>query len=376
MHIFRRGDRWAGSVELPRDPVTGKRKRKWASGKTKREVEDKLTEIAHSLLTGTYTDGSSITVKEYLQNWLHTYCEPNLAPTTLESYKMIIDKHIIPSLGEIQLQKLQSFNIQNYVAAKLKYGRLDGKGGLSGKSVTYHIRILSEALKHAKKMRYIMQNPCNDIEMPKTKKYTAKVYDAKQLAELFKAAADNDIEIAIILGALAGLRRGEVLGLKWDTVNFEKGTITISETVVRVLNTYTKDPKSDTSQRNIAAPDALIKALRAQRKKQLELKLMLGQAYQDNNLVCCRADGSPITPSAFSHRYKALLTNSNLPYIRFHDLRHSYATLLLKGNVPAKVASALLGHSSVGITLDLYSHVLDEMKEEAAEKIGKLFDAK
>lgn len=183
-------------------------------------------------------------------------------------------------------------------------------------------------------------------------------------------ATGTDMELPIALGVGLGLRRGEILGLRWDDIDFESETLTVSNNLVQTSNgSISKEPKSETSNRTIDLPDSLTVLLRKHKKIQAENKLLLGPSYDNSGFVCCKADGTPYTPGYCSKKFKKFLEDNNLPHIRLHDLRHSNATLMLKYGVQPKVASSRLGHSSIAITLDLYSHVLPEMQREVANQI-------
>jgi len=349
----------------------GKRKRiyKTVNG-TKKEAEKVLTMMLTELNKGTLIEPSRLTVQEYLREWVKTYVEPNLAPTSLDGYRVNIERHIIPSIGHLKLQDLTPLHLQRLYKERLERGRVDGKGGLSAKSVLYIHRNLHEALDHATRMQLVPKNVAALVTLPKVKQYRPTVYDEEQLRLLIKAAKDADIEIPITLAVSLGLRRGELLGLRWENVDLEKRTITVSDNLVPTSKgNITKAPKSENSRRTIDMPEGLVEILRKHRLKQAEWRLMLGPMYRDEGYVCCQQDGSCWAPSYFSKKFADFLRKHNLPHCRLHDLRHSNATLMLKHGVPAKVASQRLGHSGIGITLDLYSHVLSDMQKDAAERI-------
>jgi integrase len=212
------------------------------------------------------------------------------------------------------------------------------------------------------------------VTPPSVKKYRGNVYDAEDIWKLFKAVENTELELPTAISCLSGLRRGEVLGLRWSDVDLKNCTITVSQ---QLLNTSEGlifcSPKSEESQRTIKVPGLLLEFLKKQRKQQMDFQSMLGELYKKNNLVCCHQDGSPLHPSTLTKKFAKVLKENNLKHIRFHDLRHSNATLMLKANIPPKVASKMLGHSTVGITMDLYSHVLESMQSEATNAIDQLF---
>jgi len=368
--IFKRGKKYSVVIELGRDN-NGKRIQKWFSGyKTKKEAEKALVTILHQIETNTFINPEKITLAEYLRQWMHDYVEPNLAPKTIDGYKVNIEGHIIPSIGNIPLQKLQPIHIQQFYRSKLENGRLDDKGGLSAKSVLYIHRVLRKALSNALKMQLIPRNVADAVELPKAKTYYAKFLNEKELKKLLNTLKNTDIYIPVLLASCLGLRRGEALGLQWKDIDFENKTISVIRSLLPSIGTpIFHEAKTKTSERTIVISDSIIFELEKHKNKQYRYRKLLGSAYKDYDLVTCLSDGSPINPASFSHTFARTLKKHNLTHIRFHDLRHSNATLMLKHNISPKVASERLGHSKINITLDLYSHVLKEMQVEAANKI-------
>jgi integrase len=261
-------------------------------------------------------------------------------------------------------------HIQGFYKEKIENGRLDGKGGLSAKTVMYIHRVLREALSHAVKQQIIPRNVADFVEVPKLKKYRATVLNEDGVQLLLEAFKDTNYYIAVLLGVGVGLRRGEALGLQWKDIDFENKTIQINRSLLPTENGLIfHDPKTEGSNRIIVVSNTIINMLLVAKEQQEKSKKLLGEAYNDIDLVTCWDDGSPINPTTFSQSFGRTLKRNKLPHIRFHDLRHTNATMMLKQKVSAKVASERLGHSTIGITLDLYSHVLKEMQEEAAEKL-------
>lgn len=218
-------------------------------------------------------------------------------------------------------------------------------------------------------MQIVIRSVADLVEVPKQKKYKAAYLNEEQIKDMFKALKDSNIYIPVLLAVGLGLRRGEALGLQWNDVDFEKQTINIVRIILYADNqVISHEPKTETSKRVIVAPSSIMAELKGHREKQNETKKIMGEVYQGNNLVSCYDDGHPYNPTTFSGLFAKALEKHKLQHIRFHDLRHTNATVILKHNIPAKVASERLGHATIGITLDLYSHVLKEMQEEAANK--------
>ncbi|ABB16028.1 site-specific integrase [Carboxydothermus hydrogenoformans] len=364
-HIRKRGNYYSVVLYLGKDE-NGKKKYKWIGGfKTKKEAEKVLAEMINKVETNNFIFPEKITLKEFLNYWLENYVRPNLSPTTAYGYEAIINLHIIPFFKNIELQKVRPIDIQQYYNSK--------RDELSGKTLLQHHRILHKAFDFAMKLQLIPNNPIDFVDSPKAKKYKAKILDLKEIKTLLNALKDTDLEVPINLALSLGLRRGELLALKWEDVNWEEGTIQIRRNLVRAgTKLILKEPKSETSIRTLKLSKTLLTMLKNHRKKQIELKLMLGNEYKDTGFICCKNNGEMINPSTFSHQFSDFLKKHGLPDIRLHDLRHTNATLMLKSNIPAKIASSRLGHSTVAITLDLYSHVLTDMDEEVANKIDDI----
>jgi integrase len=358
-----------------KDPSTGIWKQTSKKGfRTKGEAEDFLLKVNTQLNDNSFVKPKKITVREYLKDWIETYVECTLKKSTVSSYKSIVEQHIVPYLGNVELQKLTSSHIDRFYSEKLKNGRLDGKGGLSAKSVLYIHRILSEALGHALKKSYINNNPIKNITTsPKVPKYRAQIYNRDEILSLMQAIKDTDMEPPVVLAALCGLRRGEVLGLRWQDIDLKNKSIRISRQLIALDKGFDYDtPKSETSRRELAIPQIVATVLESHAARQEQIKQLLGNEHEDNGLVNCNNDGTPINPKNFSKKFANILKKYKLKHIRFHDLRHSYASLMLVSGNSLKVTSELLGHSTISLTADTYTHVIDDLKKEAANKIDNV----
>jgi integrase len=312
-----------------------------------------------------------ITVSEYLRDWLDTYGKEHLAKTTLENYNMNIEKHIIPYLGSIKLQELKPMHISKFLTIMSREGRHDKKGGLAKGTVLKIHKILTRALNNAVKLQILEKNPAVYVDAPKLDHAATNVLKLDEIRKFFDVIEGTKMEVPCKLAI--GLRRGEIFGLKWEDIDFNNSTITIKRTLARITGEiFFKDPKTQKSRRTLVLPQDLIDMLRKHRKKQLEYKILLGNEYQDNNLICCKDNGEPINPNTFSRAFKDFLERYDFPKIRFHDLRHTFATVLIAHNVSPKIASSVLGHTNISTTMDLYSHVLVDMKKDVADTIGRV----
>lgn len=368
--VYKSGTTWQIVIEHGLDE-NGDRKRTYKSTNgTKKEAEKLMQQMLNELEGGTFIEESKMTVATYLRSWIKTYAEPNLAPTTIDGYKSNVENYLIPNVGTIALQKLSPMHLQEMYLKLSKNGRLDGKGGLSPTTIRAIHRTLGKALDEALRMQQVKRNVSSLVTIPKVKPYKAEIYDEDEIISLLNVAKGTDMEIPITLGATLGLRRGEILGLKWSDINLIDGKMTISNNLVNTSSgAIFTTPKTDKSCRTLELSEGIIALLKKHRLSQKENKIKLGGAYKENDLVCCQPDGSWYEPRCFSKRFAWFLKKHGLKHIRLHDLRHSNATLMLTYGIPAKVASQRLGHSSISITLDLYSHVTDNMQKEVASKI-------
>jgi len=367
---YKSGVSWQIVIENGVD-IKGERKRIYKTIKgTKKEAQKVMNEMLNDLNKGTFIEPKKVNLAEYLDEWMKTYVEPSLAKTTIESYKANIYGHIIPNIGDIEIQKLNPIDIQKFYNKLMTEKNPRTKKPLSTRTIEHIHANLNAALKQAVKLNLISKNPVEAVNKPKVKDYKAEVYTEDEVKKLLKYVKSTRLELPVALAVGLGLRRGEVLGLKWDSIDFENKMLKVESNLVYAEGkVFLKEPKSSAGERALVAPDSILEVLKKHKKEQSVYRLMLGGEYKNNNLVCCEEDGRPTIPGTLSHRFTRFLVEHDLKEIRFHDLRHTHASLLLKYGISAKVASTRLGHSSIGITLDLYSHVYNEVEVEAANKI-------
>jgi integrase len=374
--ITRRKDGlWMAQVTIGRDPQTGKPKRATFYGKTRQEVADKLTKALREKQQGTFVVPHKLTLGEWLDTWLQEYKKPKLRPSTFDSYEMLIRCHLKPALGHIPLRDLRPEHLQHFYNAEVQRGA-------SARTVRYCHTLLYGALAHAEKHQLVARNVSKLTERPRAVRKEMHTLTLDQLIEkLLPAIAQDRLFAAIFLGFGTGLRRGEVLALRWKDVDVRTGTLQVRQALVRVTNHNVpkgekrtrllfQEPKTSPSRRTIPIPEACLAALKQHKARQAEEKLLLGQAYHDYGLVFCQADGKPIDPRNFLRSFDRLIAQAELPPIRFHDARHTFATLMLELGESPKTVQTMLGHSRVAITLDIYSHVSLELEKKAAAKLN------
>ncbi len=376
MHVYKRegtrGMVWYARIELPPDPVTGQRRRKRISAPTRKEAERHAREILHASERGGYIDAGHLPLREFLGKWLEDYGRGAWEPTVWTTNAGLIRNHVVPVLGHIKLEKLTAADLGALYRQKLDGGRLDGKpGGLSNRSVRYIHSLIKQALSHAVKWGLILYNVADAIDPPKQNKPEMKVWNAQQVAHFLDVARDSHYYPVFLIALLTGMRRGEMLGLRWRDVDFERAEVTIRQALKDDSgNLYFGPPKTHRSRRPIALTMNTVSFLRSHKAKQNEERLAAGDRWEDNDLVFATETGRPIHPTNIARRYRETVEESGLPYIRLHDLRHTHATLLLVDDAHIKVVSERLGHASTAFTMDTYAHVLPDMQREAVDRLN------
>lgn len=363
---------WEIVIELPKDPITGKRVRKYRYVRgTKKEAEREMHKFIDELEKGYYVKNDKISIAEWVQTWLEVYIIPNVSPTTLSRYQGMIKRYINPVIGHMQVQKLNTLAVQSWVNG-LKISPVSGKE-MSAATIKHVYHVLKGAMDKAVLAGIIYRSPCSGIMLPKGQKKEAVIYDEQQIKDLIKAAKGTDMELVIDLELCLGLRRGELLGLQWCDIDWEKNQIRIVRNRVVVDGkAVVKEPKTATSIRTLDAPDRLMKKLRAHRGKCIENRMRMGRNYTVTDYIIVHHDGKPVYPEYLSQLFTKLQEMAGLPKCRFHDLRHLCASIMVLQGVNMKVAQEHLGHKDFSTTMNIYSHVLPSSAKDAAEKIGQL----
>ena len=378
-HIRKRGkNSWAVVVDLGRDPATGRRRQKWFAHKTRREAEAHLAQIVAAMQGGGWTPPAKMLLRDFFDQWLRDYAAGAVGPVTLRNYADTIRVHLKPGLGHVPLSMLSPQAIQGYLSRKLQ-------NGLSPTSVQAHYRLLHEVLGHAVKWGLLSRNPAAQVTAPRRRRFEPQVWDEEQVRLFLAEAKRSSRYYPLYLTAiLTGMRAGELAGLRWQDVDLALGVASVRQTLYRLDGSKAageaprvlfKTPKTAAGRRAVALPEAVVAALRDLRADQEENRRLLGADYHDHGLVFCQPNGKPLHSHNISQGdLRRMLARAGLPRIRFHDLRHSHATLLLRQGEHPKIVSERLGHAGVGITLDVYSHVLPGMQAQAAARLeARLF---
>ena len=368
----RRPKVWQITIELPKDPITGKRIRRYRTVEgTKKEAERAMHEFVTELERGIYVANDNISIMEWVQTWLDVYIVPNVSPTTLSRYQGMIKRYINPVIGNVRVQQLNTLAVQSWVNS-LKVSPASGKE-MSAATIKHAYHVLKGAMDKAVLAGIIYRSPCAGIMLPKGQKKQAVIYDEKQIRQLLDAAAGTEMDLVIDMELCLGLRRGELLGLEWGDIDWEHNQVKIIRTRVVVDGkSVVKEPKTATSVRTLDVPLPLMKKLSKHKMQCLSNRLRLGPAYTITDYIIVHPDGKPIYPEYLSQMLTKLQDKAGLPKCRFHDLRHLCASIMLLQGVNVKVAQERLGHKDIATTMNIYSHVLPSSAREAAEKIGQL----
>ncbi len=370
--LLKRGETWSYVLYLGRGP-DGKKQQKWVGGfRTRREAEAALTEALERVRTGTWADPGRQTVGEYLEDWL-TAVRPSLRSSTATSYEHTLRKWVVPWIGHLRLGALSSAKLSALYGELLRSGRHDGKGGLSARSVAYTHRIVTHALKDAVSWGLLARNPAAHVDPPRVARPEMQVWTQKEVQRFLVSVADDRLYALWTVLLATGLRRGEALGLRWEDVDLDRRRLSIQRAVTVVdYEIVVSEPKTARGRRSVSIDPTTAAVLVAHRRRQLEERLAWGPAWQDSGYVFTTEDGRVLHPQRVTQVFKRLASEAGLPPIRLHGLRHTAATLALTAGIHPKVVSERLGHATVGITLDTYSHVGEGLQEEAASRVAGL----
>ena len=365
---------WTIVVDVPRG-TDGKRHQKSIAVRgTKRDAEARRAQLLNEINIGAYIDPTNLNVAVFLGKWLDIYAG-SVSGKTHERAAGIVKNHLVPALGSISLEKLKQLHIQRYYIEAAATGRRDGKGGLAKGTIRFHHAILHRALADAVKWEILRRNPASLAAPPKADKCVVATLTAQEVIQLLFVSRGTTWEIPVLLAATTGMRRGEILALRWEDVDIAAGTLCVRRTLEQTRTSLTfKEPKTPRSIRMIALLPLTIAALVSHKQAQAAARLPLVDYYEDNDLVYCQADGTPIKPNSISSNFCVLLEKAGLGKRRFHDLRHTHATLLLERGVHPKVVQERMGHSSISMTMDTYSHVMPTMQRDAANRLQEFLE--
>lgn len=364
----RKDGRWEGRYTAGRDPDTGKAIYKNVLGKTQAEAKAKLKQAIEEAKGLDAAKIGRYTVGQWMEVWFEHYAKVKVRPSSHQTYRGYIDNHIKPNIGKIPLEKLTALDLQKLYKKLLTTGRVDRiesrkqSKGLSAKTVRNIHQIISSAMNLAREQKLIASNPAEGCALPRLEHREMQTLPAEQLQSFLREARDSGVFELYYLELATGLRRGELLGLKWEDIDLERGDLRVKRQIARINGEVVEAPlKTKNAYRTLPLAEDTIGVLEAQRKK-----------AGDSPWVFPSPTGGPISPDSVLHRLHRVLKRAGLPRIRFHDLRHTFATLALQNGVDVKTVSGMLGHFSAGFTLDTYAHVTSASQRQAAKTMGNI----
>ena len=364
----RKDGRWEGRYTAGHDPETGKAIYRNVLGRTQAEARAKLKQAIEEAKQVDPVKAKQYTVGEWMDVWFENYAKVKVRPSSHQTYRGYIDNHIKPNIGKIPLEKLTSLELQKFYKKLLEKGRVDRleskhqSKGLSAKTVRNIHQIISSAMKLAQEQKLISTNPADGCALPRLEHREMQTLPVEQLQSFLREARDSGVFELYYLELATGLRRGELLGLKWEDIDLERGDLRVRRQIARINGEVVEAPlKTKNAYRTLPLAEDTIGVLEAQRKK-----------TGSSQWVFPSTTGGPISPDSVLHMLHRVLKRAGLPKVRFHDLRHTFATLALQNGVDIKTVSGMLGHFSAGFTLDTYAHVTTSAKREAAKTMGNI----
>jgi integrase len=364
---------WYLRVELARQTGGSRRQRRERFIGTKAEALKRLREVLREVEMGGYADSARLSVADVARRWLETK-EHRVAASTFAFYAGHVRLYIIPALGSLRAEALRPAHIEAAIATLARGARNDRqKGMLSARTVAHCFTTVRTMLRWAVKMGILVRNVAESVEPPRSERHEMQALDAAGVAAVLEAAAGTELQAAIAVAVGTGLRRGELLGLRWSDIDLTANRLTVRRSVERVKGvTRTKPPKTLRSARTIALPPFVADILRSEHAKKAARCLNRGAGRDEDGWVFVRVDGSQWEPGAFSLAFARFVKQKRLPHVRFHDLRHSFGTLALASGVDLQTVSRALGHESAAITSRIYVHAIEALQVEAAARLDAL----
>ena len=364
----RKDGRWEGRYTAGRDPETGKAIYKNVLGKTQAEAKAKLKQAIEEAKGLDAAKVGRYTVGQWMDVWFENYARVKVRPSSHQTYRGYIDNHIKTNIGQIPLEKLTSLELQKLYKKLLEKGRVDRlesrhqAKGLSPKTVRNIHQIISSAMKLAQEQKLIVGNPAEGCALPRLEHREMQTLPVEQLQSFLGEAKDSGVFELYYLELATGLRRGELLGLKWEDIDLERGDLRVKRQIARINGEVVEAPlKTKNAYRTLPLAEDTVSVLLEQKKK-----------VGDSPWVFPSPAGGPLSPDSVLHMLHRVLKRAGLPSLRFHDLRHTFATLALQNGVDVKTVSGMLGHFSAGFTLDTYAHVTTASQRQAAKTMGSI----
>lgn len=360
---------WEGRISTGFDPKTGKQKQRSVSGKTQKEVAQKLRQLTAKVDQGTYQEPSKVTVGDWLDTWADEYLG-NVKPMTVKNYREHIANHIKPELGSIRISSLTTTDIQKFYNS---LGQPQGnKPGLAPKTIKCIHGILHKALQQAIAVGYLRANPTEACSLPRVERKEIHPLDNEDIQKFLQAIRGHRYEALYITALFTGLRRGELCGLTWDCIDLNSGKIVVKKQLQNIPGepgAYRFVSLKNDKSRSITIAKSLVEVLRRHKDSQDILMRNAGELWQDTGFVFTNEVGDHLSPSTVYHQFKKIAASIDLPDARLHDLRHSFAVASLRAGDDIKTVQSNLGHHTAAFTLDVYGHVTEEMKRDSANRM-------
>ncbi len=379
-HIRQQGKgSWELKFDLGRDPLTGKRITKYTTFRgTKRKAQEELTRLLAHRNEDSYVDPTKMTLAAYLRHWLAADIDRRVAARTAARHRGIVEKNIIPRLGQVPMRKLTAVHIEAFEAELQREGWVKRqsepaskeKRGLSAQTVQHVHRTLSQALSHAVRLGVLMKNPAAQVKPPRPERREIKILGKDDIGAVLKSAIGTPLYLPVLIAVTTGVRRGELLGLRWSDVDLKAGTLTVNQSLERIKGKVAfKAPKTKTSRRSITLPAATVQALQEHRLAQAEERLTLGLGRDPRGLVLTSAIGEPRDADSLTKAFGRLVAATAVTPITFHGLRHTHISHLLMDGVHVKVVSERAGHANINVTLSVYAAYIPSMQADAALRV-------
>jgi integrase len=368
-HVYRRGSTWTYVVDRGVRADGARRQTSKGGYRTRKEAEAALVQTITHLQDGTFVDARRLTVGSYLTaHWLPAV-RNGVRPLTFSSYEMHVRRYLVPGLGRHALQQLAPPAINAFYTDLAAPN--DERFPLSAASIRRIHATLHRAFADAVRWQVLARNPASAADPPRAPRPRKRTWSAEELRAFLSYVDGHEWAALWHFVAMTGVRRGEALGLRWEDVDLARGRVSIAQTVVPLRHGVAwGEPKTAKGRRGIAIDPSTVAALRAQRTRQLEERLLLGHGYEDHDLVFARADGRPLNPEHVTRVFSSLVRGSGLKKVTLHDLRHTHATLALAEGINTLVVSERLGHSSMAVTAELYQEVTPNIEDDAARRIA------
>lgn len=365
----RKDGRWEARYTVGRDPGTGKQVQRSVYGMTQAEVRKKMQAATTAIDNGTYTEPARLTVAQWCDIWAKEYLN-HLKPRTRIEYIALLTNHIKPKIGGVKLQILSPHTVQTFINTL-------PKTGISPKTTKNIHGVLHKALEQARQIGYIAQNPATGTKLPRWDRKEIKPLEPKDIAAFMEAIQGDPYEALFMVDLFTGLRRSEILGLTWDCIDFEKGTVHVYQQLQRIGKEYNLAPLKSSKPRTISPAPDILRLLREQRRKQSEWRMVAGSGWEPWKgvpLVFTNEIGGHLSDQTVYKHFKKIMASIGLPETRLHDLRHTYAVMSLQAGDDVKTVQEHLGHYTAAFTLDVYGHVTERMQKESARKMQTILD--